>query len=87
MAPLRFVITLLALGSDRVAIVVLTPGPSRAPDAILLLRPPGAAAIIALLLGSSRAPVIIFAIFGVVDAFLHRRRTPGGSLALKTIPF
>ena len=71
MTPLRFAITLLALGSDRVAVVVLTPGPSRAPDAILLLRSPGAAAIVALLLGSTRAPVVIFAIFGVVDAFLQ----------------
>ena len=87
MTPLRFAITLLALGSDRVAVIVLTPGPSRAPEVILLLRSPGAATIVALLLGSTQEPVVIFAIFGVVDAFLQRPQTLGRSLALKTIPF
>ena len=69
------------------AVVVLASGPSQAPDTILLLRSSGAAAIVALLLGPAQAPVVIFAIFGVVNACLQRRRTPGGSLALKTIPF
>ena len=87
MSSFQFVTPLLALGSDRMAVVVLASGPSRAPDTILLLRSSGAAAIVALLLGPAQAPVVIFAIFGVVDAFLQRRRTPGGSLALKTIPF
>ena len=87
MSSFQFVTPLLALGSDRMAIVVLASGPSRAPDTILLLRSSGATAIVTLLLGPAQAPVVIFSIFGVVDAFLQRRRTPGGSLALKKIPF